>query len=321
VSVLILGHESDAVADRVAAELAVRGVPVVRLNPSAFPQRLSMSARISDFHCWHGSLKTDDGTTIDLAEIRTVWQRGSSQFVMDERMSGPETAFAYGEARRGFGGVLAGLGNCLWVNDPIAAARAEYKPIQLAVATDVGLHVPETLITSDQESAYEWATSLGRPIIYKPLSGVWHADEGQLRVLYTSTVEDPRHLLDEKITLTAHLFQERVEKICEARAVVIEDKVIAVRLDAASDEAREDWRSDYDSLTYTPIELPPQVSSALVELHKRLGLVYGAVDLACDVSERWIFLETNQRGEFGWLGEETGLPIAAAVADLLEKGI
>jgi hypothetical protein len=32
------------------------------------------------------------------------------------------------------------------------------------------------------------------------------------------------------------------------------------------------------------------------------------------------FLETNQGGEFGWLAEQTGLPIPEAVADLLEKG-
>ncbi|WP_329251874.1 hypothetical protein OG417_07915 [Actinoallomurus sp. NBC_01490] len=128
-------------------------------------------------------------------------------------------------------------------------------------------------------------------------------------------------LLRQRLRLTAHLFQERVEKLYEARAVVVRDKVIAVRIEAGSDTAREDWRSDYDSLTYAPIELPASVSSALVELHHRLGLVYGAVDLACDTSERWVFLETNQRGEFGWLGEETGLPFAAAVADLLEKGV
>lgn len=236
-------------------------------------------------------------------------------------MSGPELAFAYGEARRGLGGVLAGLKHCLWVNDPMAAARAEYKPIQLAAATQVGLHIPDTLITSDPESAYAWAKNLGRPIIYKPLAGVWHADEAQLRVLYTSPVEDPRELLDQRIGLTAQLFQERVEKTCEARAIVIKDEVIAVRIDAGSSAAREDWRSDYDSLTYTPVELPAPVSSALVELHEWLGLVYGAVDLACDASGRWIFLETNQRGEFGWLGEETGLPIAARMADLLEKGV
>jgi ATP-grasp ribosomal peptide maturase len=320
-SVLILGHDSDAVADRVAAELAVRGVPVVRLNPSAFPQHVSMGARIGDYKRWHGCLSTDAGDTIDLADIHAVWQRQSSQFVMDEQMSGPELAFAYSEARRGLGGVLAALGRCLWVNDPMAAVRAEYKPVQLAAATDVGLHIPETLITSDPQGAYEWATDLGRPIIYKPLSGVWHADEGQLRVLYTSTVQDPHELLDQRISLTSHLFQERIDKACEARAVVIRDQVIAVQIDAGSDAARADWRADYDSLTYTPIALPAEVSSALVELHQRLGLVYGAVDLARDVQERWIFLETNQRGEFGWLGEETGLPIAAAVADLLEKGI
>jgi ATP-grasp ribosomal peptide maturase len=320
-SVLILGHDSDAVADRVAAELAVRGVPVVRLNPSAFPQQLSMGARIGDHRRWHGCLTTDAGETIELADIHAVWQRQSSQFVMDERMSGPEMAFAYGEARRGLGGVLAALGRCLWVNDPMAAARAEYKPVQLAMATDVGLRIPETLITSDPRGAYEWATDLGRPVIYKPLSGVWHADEGQLRVLYTSSVENPHELLDQRISLTAHLLQEQIQKTCEARAVVIRDQVIAVRIDAESDDARADWRSDYDSLTYTPITLPTAVSSALVELHQRLGLVYGAVDLACDVQERWVFLETNQRGEFGWLGEETGLPIAAAVADLLEKRI
>lgn len=293
----------------------------MRLNPSSFPQRLSMLAQIGTNVEWHGRLTTGTGGPIDLQDIHAVWQRSSSQFMLDERMSGPERAFAYSEARRGLGGVLGSLGHCLWVNNPFAAARAEYKPVQLAAAADLGLRIPETLITSDPDAAYQWATELGRPIIYKALSGVWHADEGQLRLLYTSTVEDPRDLLDEKLRLTAHLFQERIEKLCEARVVVIRDKVFAVRIDAGSDAAREDWRADYDALTYTSFELPEAVSGALVELHRRLGLVYGAVDLAADLLGRWVFLETNQRGEFGWIAEETGLPIAAAVADLLEKGV
>lgn len=320
-SVLILGHESDAVAGHVAAEFAVRGVPVVRLNPSSFPRHLSMSAQISSDAVWTGRLTADSGEVIDLSGVHAVWQRSSSQFVLDERMSGPERAFAYSEARRGLGGVLASLDGCLWVNDPMAAARAEYKPLQLAAAVSVGLRIPETIITSDPEAAHQWAVKLGRPVIYKPLSGVWHADEGQLRVLYTTMVEDPGELLDPDIRLTAHLFQERIDKTYEARAMVIRDQVFTVRIDAGSDAARQDWRSDYDALTYTPIDLPDTVSVALVELHRRLGLVYGAVDLARDVAGRWMFLETNQRGEFGWLGEETGLPIATAMVDLLEGGL
>ena len=45
-----------------------------------------------------------------------------------------------------------------------------------------------------------------------------------------------------------------------------------------------------------------------------------AVDLICDRAGQWIFLETNQAGEWGWLAAETGVPVAAALADLLAEG-
>lgn len=318
-SVLLLAHPSDAVAGQVAQELTTRDVPVVRLNPSAFPQRLSMAARISDTPRWSGVLTTDAGDLIELGDIRAVWRRSASQFVLDERMTAPERAFAYGEARRGFGGVLAALGNCLWVNDPVAAARAEYKPVQLATAADVGLRVPDTLITSDPQAAHDWAKELDRPIVYKPMSGVWHADEGELRLIYTTPIDDPDDLLDPHLALTAQLFQERIPVAYAVRAMVVGDRVFAARIDTDSPTAHQDWRADYESLHHSVIELPEPVTTALVELHRRLGLVYGAADFVCDTSGRLWFLETNQAGEFGWISHHTGLPIPAAIADLLES--
>lgn len=316
--VLILAHPSDAVADLVGDELAARGVPSARLNPSAFPQRVTMAARISSPRKWSGILTLDEGNVIELADVHAVWRRQASQFVLDERMSAPEKAFAYGEARRGFGGVLAALGHCRWVNDPVAAARAEYKPVQLAAAAEVGLRVPETLITSDPQAAHDWAKDLGRPIVYKTLSGIWHADEGQVRLIYTSPVEDPSQLLDPRLGLTAHLFQEQIQVDFAVRAIVVGDRVLTARIDPGSQAARQDWRADYDSLDYSAIDLPDEVSGALVRLHRRLGLEYGAADLLCDASGRLLFIETNQNGEFGWIADATGLPIPSAVADLLE---
>jgi len=90
-------------------------------------------------------------------------------------------------------------------------------------------------------------------------------------MIYTSPVQYPKDLLDPKLKLTAHLFQEQVPKAFEARAVVIKETVFAVRIDAASEAARADWRSDYDALTYTVIELPAEVSAKLVDLHQRLA--------------------------------------------------
>ncbi len=138
-----------------------------------------------------------------------------------------------------------------------------------------------------------------------------------MRVIYTSPVQDLRELLDPALGKTAHMFQEQIRKAFEARATVVGTRVFAVRIDAGSPAARTDWRSDYDALAYSRIELPPDVAAGLVNLHQRLGLVYGASDLICDEAGSWIFLETNQAGEWGWLAAETGVPIATALADLL----
>jgi ATP-grasp ribosomal peptide maturase len=323
-TVLILTDDADQAASRVAAELALRGVAVVRLDAAEFPAAVAMAAAIGPGGGWAGPLTRHGKHLVELAQVGAVYYRRPTQFQLDPQMSDPERAFAYGEARRGFGGVLAALGvagGCLWVNDPVAAAQAEYKPVQLAAAQAEGLAIPRTLVTSDPHAAHAWATGLGRPVVYKALGSFWHADEGRVRALYTSQVEDLGTLLDPALSLTAHLLQEEITpKLCEARAVVVGTAVHAARINAGSERARVDWRSDYDALTYTLIDLPDEVARGLVRLHRRLGLVYGAADLVCDTRGRWFFLETNQRGEWGWLAQEAGLPVAAAVADVLEAG-
>ncbi|MDL4775315.1 ATP-grasp ribosomal peptide maturase [Actinomadura xylanilytica] len=321
-SVLVLTSPEDPTADRVAAELAVRGVPVARLDTAQFPIEISMTATISSGDRWRGRLRSvgRGHDVLDLADVGGVYYRRPEQFVLDERMSAPERVFAYGEARVGFGGVVQALAGARWVNDPVAAARTEYKPVQLAMAAQVGLAVPATLITSDSQAAHDWATARGGPIIYKPMGGIWHGDEGKVRVLYTTRVEEPESLLDPAISRTANLFQEEVPKAFEARAVVVGNRVFAMRIEAGSERAAIDWRSDYDSLTYGELHLPAETCGKLVELHQRLGLVCGAVDLICDPDGRWVFLETNQGGEWGWLTQETGSPIAAAIADELTRG-
>jgi glutathione synthase/RimK-type ligase-like ATP-grasp enzyme len=140
-----------------------------------------------------------------------------------------------------------------------------------------------------------------------------------VRVTYTSPVHDLDELLDPALGKTAHLFQEQIPKAFEARVTIVGTQVFAVRIDAGSPAARRDWRSDYSALTYSRIELPPALAAGLVELHQRLGLVYGAADLICDEVGNWVF-ETNRAGEWGWLAAETGVPVAGALADLLAGG-
>ncbi|MEV5411436.1 ATP-grasp ribosomal peptide maturase [Thermopolyspora sp. NPDC052614] len=324
VMVLILAADHDRTVDRVAAELTGRGVPVTRVDTADFPIGLRLGASFSNgAGHWGGRLTghTEGGRSVlvDLAEVTSVYYRHPTQFRLPEGMSGPERIFAYNEARRGFGGVLQAL-DCLWVNDPVRSAAAAYKPVQLAAAAAVGLRVPDTVIANDPEYIRSWAAGLGRPIIYKPVGGIWHPEAGEIRMIYTERVEDLGWLRDAGLDLTAHMFQEWVEKAHEARAVVIGGQVFTMAIHTDSPAGRVDWRSDYDANRYEPVELPAGVRNGLIRLHERLGLVFGACDLIRTPEGEWVFLETNVTGEWGWLEANCGVPIAKTIADVLEAG-
>jgi alpha-D-ribose 1-methylphosphonate 5-triphosphate diphosphatase PhnM len=58
-TVLILASGNDATADHVAAELASRGVPVLRTDTADFPTRLTLAATFGSRGGWDGTLRTD----------------------------------------------------------------------------------------------------------------------------------------------------------------------------------------------------------------------------------------------------------------------
>ena len=321
-AVVILAAEADSTADRVASELAGRGVPVVWMDAADFPVRLSLAAGFAaSAGRWSGQLagttETGRAVHVDLELIQSIYFRHPTQFRLAEGMSGPERIFSYNEARRGFGGVLQAL-DCRWVNHPVRAAAAEYKPVQLAAAAASGLSVPDSIVTNDPAYARAWASARPGPVIYKPLAGAWHPEDSQIKIIYTSRVDDLRALEDEGIELTAHLFQDWVDKAFEARSVVVGEQIFTVAIHSDSASGRIDWRSDYDSHRYQLIDPPEPVRQGLAALHRRLGLWYGACDFAITPAGEWVFFEVNPAGQWSWLADACGLPIAGALADLLQ---
>lgn len=55
-------------------------------------------------------------------------------------------------------------------------------------------------------------------------------------------------------------------------------------------------------------------------LVRQWGLRFCAADFVVTPDERYYFVDLNPNGEWGWIEKETGLPIAAAVAELLAEG-
>ncbi|MFJ3906152.1 MvdC/MvdD family ATP grasp protein [Streptomyces sp. NPDC090025] len=149
--------------------------------------------------------------------------------------------------------------------------------------------------------------------VYKPLSTPLYRVDGVSCTVEVAEVTADQ--VDDRVAGTAHLFQHRVDKVADVRVTVIGREVFSVRID--SDLL--DWRTDYDRLTYSVVEPPPGITDALHRYLDHFGLVFGAFDFAVDRAGAWWFLECNPSGQWAWMEPETGLPMVAAMADLLER--
>ncbi|ADI10701.1 hypothetical protein SBI_07581 [Streptomyces bingchenggensis BCW-1] len=307
--VLVVTNLDDPTTDLVIEELHGRGVPVVRFDSGDFPATLSFAASITSQGI-QGTLCTPS-RTVDLSRVRSLYYRRPSGFAfphLDEQAA----RFAVTQARYGLGGVLAALPGCRYVNHPHRIGDAEFKPSGLAAAAKVGFRIPPTLLSSEPDAARAFIKRHG-PVIYKPLFAPLYRIDGvscTVKVAEVATDE-----IDQDVAGTAHLFQRRVEKVADIRVTVIGERVFCVRIDSGL----LDWRMDYAQLTYTVAQPPEAITEALFAYLAHFRLVFGAFDFAVDRQGRWWFLECNPSGQWAWLEPETGLPMVAAMADLLER--
>lgn len=305
-TVAIFTGDLDVTADAVIVQLHRRGVPVFRCDPAAFPAEITVGARFSE--SWTGCLRAGE-RVLNVEDVACAWWRRPTPIAIPADVR--ESAWVQREAVAGLRGLLAVLP---WLNHPNDIRAAEHKPLQLATAARVGLTVPPTLLTNDPGEARAFAREYKR-VIYKPLtSGL--LDNGT--VIYASTV-DPA-AIDDGVTATAHLFQRQVPKAFELRVTVVDGNVFAARIDALSDKGRLDWRSDYRNLRYAADRLPDDIADEVREYMRVLRLRFAAMDFVVTPEGEYVFLEANPNGQWAWIEDETGLPIASAIADALEGG-
>jgi ATP-grasp ribosomal peptide maturase len=313
VVILVLTNANDRTADRVVAELACRGEAVSRFDVADFPCHVTVNVELQGELGWRGWVKTQDGH-IPLDRVKSVYYRRPTGFIFPDDATGSDLTFATAEARRGFGGLFFSLAT-RWVNHPGRVADAEFKPVQLGAAASWGLTAPRTLLISDPNQVRIFCQTVEQGVVYKPLSPTKIVAGDEFRLVFTSRIL-AADFNDVDLSLTMNLFQEWVPKRYDARVTVVDQRIFGVAIHAASSDAYLDWRIDYSSLRYEPVEVPSPVSNGILAYMNRFGLPYGAFDFAV-TDDRWYFLECNANGQFGWIEAETGLPITAAVADLL----
>jgi glutathione synthase/RimK-type ligase-like ATP-grasp enzyme len=114
------------------------------------------------------------------------------------------------------------------------------------------------------------------------------------------------------------IFQEYVNGV-DLRITVIGDRLFAAEIDARQSSYPVDMRMVIGEGTVRAVELPAAVQAALLALQRRLNLVYGAIDMRLTDDGQYYFLEVNPAGQWLFIEQRTGQPIAQAHADLLAR--
>jgi glutathione synthase/RimK-type ligase-like ATP-grasp enzyme len=307
--ILIVSYPDNAHVDEVLTHLTRESVVI---DTASFPVSLGLSVAMNDeredLQC-----ALPSGQRIRLCQVGSVWYRRISPYGFHEDLRDPTARlFAWSEANEALLGVWYSLG-AWWMNPPLADEVSQRKIRQLQVARQVGLTIPDTVVTNEPDVAQMFVQQhgIGR-VVRKAFRNIAQAP----RETHLLRAED-LDLLD-SVSYTPVIFQEYVPADMDLRVTVVEDDVFAAAVTSESRYAA-DYRPGLASATVVPYDLPDDVTGKLHALMNAFGLKYGAIDLRLTPDGDHVFLEVNPAGEYLFISGRTGQPISQAIAASLER--
>jgi hypothetical protein len=310
--IIVLSSPRDEHAVVVLNELNKLGAQAQLLDLSEFPQKLSMELRYwgVERHYAFGC----DQSGLNLGDCHAIWwRRPQSPSISQDITQQSHQFFALNECEE----ALSGLWNSLdvfWVNHPALDSIAHRKVYQLRVAQEVGLQIPVTLVTNCKNAALEFIQDFGNErVIYKSFS----ATEQEWR----ETRRLRKNELDflENVKYAPVIFQEYIPARCDLRVTVVGDAIFPAAIYSQETSYKEDFRMDIVNARVEAVELPEEINHKLLALMRKMGVVYGAIDMRLTPGGDYVFLEINPAGQWLFIEKATQQPIATALAKLLHE--
>lgn len=310
---LLVTNRRDITVDYVVAELKRRQRPFFRLNSEELSgARCTMKAYPKE--AWSLSF---EGETLKGADIKAAYfRRPALPACNDSVIENGEREYVEAEWGAFLKSLYARLEG-LWLNAPIDIFTAEDKPRQLMLASEIGFNIPKTMITNDITSVRE-VVQAGL-VVGKPLRQALIGGDPE-RVIFTTALKSLHDSDEDSIALAPFIAQSEIKKNYDIRVTVVGHQLFATAiLSQEQEETMVDWRQgSRPDIKHERIDLPCDIEAKCFALMKRLNLRYGAIDLVCDQKGELWFLEINPNGQWAWIENLTGYPIAAAIVDELE---
>lgn len=311
---LVVTNKRDLTSDFVVREMRQRSLNFYRLNTEDV-NRLTLNQTLGN-----ATILKGDDVQIDLGAIKGAYFRRPQPLdVQSDDLTSSLRKYIFEEWNYIMRSIYLELGE-KWFSHPSNIILAEDKPKQLKLAREIGFSVPETVITNEREALRSLFS--GGDVIAKPLKQSLLEDpKGLGSVIYTNDIESFNEIEGIALRAAPVIFQRKLAKQFDLRVTVVEENVFSVAIKSqVFEKTQTDWRhSSVVQLEHEVFHLPEQIEERCRELVKRLGLRFGAIDLVLDKFGEFWFLECNPNGQWAWIENRTGLPIAAAIVDAMEN--
>lgn len=322
--ILVVSNAKDETVGLVTRHLAEIKETFYWFETERFPSRNTLALALTQTGL---SLRIEDGgAEADLMRVKSVWYRRPGTPKADDSLPKEYREFAIKETEAALR-TLYSLIKAFWLYHPLnAPPLTNNKLHQLKTAREVGLEAPETIITNSPPEAMSFAIANDWRIVIKTISGHYFArgrepaDDPETFGIYTNPV--PERALREYLTdirLTPVFLQRYVPKKVELRITVVGARIFTCAIHSQdSERTKHDWRRyDFANVRHEPYQLPQDIEAKLLRLMKRWELSFGAIDMILTPDDRYVFLEINPNGQWGWIEGITGMPISRAIAELL----
>jgi hypothetical protein len=321
---LIITSTTDVGSDYVVHRLHDRDLRFVRLNTNEYPSRFDVSLRVADGYS-DLTIMHEDGS-IRSEDITGVIFRRPVVPPVTEGVTEQDAAFVEREHLELLRSLWRSIPQHLWLNHPNSLWLARNKYEQLQRASSMGLHIPETLVTSNPGTIQSFGREVGWPLVAKAVKhGFDFRSEGaRLAVTRKISAADLDDI--ESCARSPMIVQQLVHKAVDLRITVVGDNVFSAAIHSQdAPETSTDWRAVHAlgglDLEHTRHDLPEDIEEACIELARSYGLGFSAIDMAQARDGQYFFFEMNPNGEWVWIEQRLGYQICDTIIDrLLMKG-
>jgi hypothetical protein len=308
-AILVVSDEEDAHVLPVVREIRRFGKTAVVFDSASIPGATKVIVGTDGRGQWRVQLQPEGRKPIVPESVSSVWWRRPKPYQLGLQANGPDPVFVMAqihEAVIGFWSAIEGP----WINDPWRDQVAAHKLRQLPIAHDLGLEIPRTLVTTSGKEVQAFLNQSSDARHVRKLLAPTHQDWS------TKEIGKADAASIASLSGGAAIIQEYVPGV-DVRVTNVGDALFATEIDARNTISPYDFRPVFDRCRVSVARLSTREEWAVREMRTRLGLVYAAFDFRRTKDGRLVFLEVNPAGQWLFIQNRTGQPIAEAIARVL----